>query len=415
MYRSVGVTFDEFGTFSGPTASGPRVSGHVYRQERVSGDRWVAKWRDAEGHQHKRVLGPVWTKRGRPGEGHLTKRTAEVALERILFAARQDTLAPEASRVTFAEAADEWLRHGEVERGLKRSTLNDYRILVRVHLKPAFGEMRLADITPKTIEDWRSKYLTETAKPRNTAKALAVVHGIFERARRAYGFPHNPAQLVEKHPPKYSGDYDWYSPEEIAALVRNASSDQDAAIYAMAAMTGLRRGELMALRWRDVDFADSAIRVRGNLSYGEVVTPKSGKVRVVPLVDQVATHLARLGQRELFTHEDDPVFVGDLGGHMDGSALRRRYQQAVKGAGLRYLPFHSLRHHFGSIAINRASLIQVKAWMGHADIRTTMRYLHHRSQAEDAKLLAEAFEAKKTKAPPVPPEGVRADEDELAA
>jgi integrase len=163
-------------------------------------------------------------------------------------------------------------------------------------------------------------------------------------------------------------------------------------------MTGLRRGELIALRWRDVDFAGQAIRVRGNYSYGEVVTPKSGKVRVVPMVPEVAQHLARLGQRELFTRDDDPVFCNDVGDHIDGSALRRRYQSACKRAGLRPLPFHSLRHHFGSVAVNRASLVQVQAWMGHSHIQTTARYLHHRSQASDAALLAEAFAGQKVSA-----------------
>jgi integrase len=65
---------------------------------------------------------------------------------------------------------------------------------------------------------------------------------------------------------------------------------------------------------------------------------------------------------------------------------------AAKRAGLRPLPFHSLRHHFGSVAVNRASLVQVQAWMGHSHIQTTARYLHHKSQASDAALLAGAFE-----------------------
>lgn len=123
---------------------------------------------------------------------------------------------------------------------------------------------------------------------------------------------------------RYSGDYDLYSREEIEALIRHAASEQDAAVYATAAMTGLRRGELVGLRWRDVDFAGQAIRVRGNYSHGEVVTPKSGKVRVVPMVPEVAQHLARLGQRERFARDDDPVFVSDVGAtstprHSDGA------------------------------------------------------------------------------------------------
>jgi integrase len=85
------------------------------------------------------------------------------------------------------------------------------------------------------------------------------------------------------------------------------------------------------------------------------------------------------------------VFPGELAGHLDASALRRRFVAARGAAGLRPLRFHDLRHTFGSLAINRASIVQVQAWMGHADAQTTMRYLHHKSQEDEAELLADAF------------------------
>jgi integrase len=64
------------------------------------------------------------------------------------------------------------------------------------------------------------------------------------------------------------------------------------------------------------------------------------------------------------------------------------------------LRFHDLRHTFGSLAINVASIVQVQAWMGHADIKTTMRYLHHKSRADDARLLSAAFQPKTAKKRP---------------
>ena len=217
-----------------------------------------------------------------------------------------------------------------------------------------------------------------------------VLGAILRYAQRRELIAANPIDV------RYSGDYDMYSREEIDAIVREAADDQDAAIYLTAALTGLRRGELLALRWRDIDFDGQAIRVRGNLSYGQITTPKSGKVHVVPTVDEVAQRLARLAPRagrELQIGDDDPVFASPLGGHVDASALRRRFVDAVRRAGLRTLPFHSLRHFFGSMAVNKASLVQVQAWMGHAHIQTTARYLHHRAQHSDAALLAEAFSA----------------------
>jgi integrase len=109
------------------------------------------------------------------------------------------------------------------------------------------------------------------------------------------------------------------------------------------------------------------------------------------MVADVAAALARLSNRPLATGANDLVFPGELGGHLDGSALRRRFVDARQRAGLRPIRFHDLRHTFGSLAINRASIVQVQHWMGHADVDTTMRYLHHKSRSDDAALLATAF------------------------
>jgi integrase len=91
--------------------------------------------------------------------------------------------------------------------------------------------------------------------------------------------------------------------------------------------------------------------------------------------------------------EEDLVFPGTLPERkLDGDALSARYCKARDAAGLRRLRFHDLRHTFGSLAVDGgASLVQVQAWMGHADVKTTMRYLHSKSRTEDAALLGAAF------------------------
>ena len=98
--------------------------------------------------------------------------------------------------------------------------------------------------------------------------------------------------------------------------------------------------------------------------------PKSGRVRSVPMVPDVAKVLAQLGQREHFTSGDELVFAGEVGGYLDGSALRRRYDRALKRAGLRPLRFHDLRHTFGTRMITRTDIRRVQEWMG---IRTSRR------------------------------------------
>jgi integrase len=157
------------------------------------------------------------------------------------------------------------------------------------------------------------------------------------------------------------------------------------------AFTGLRMGDLLALRCRDVDFAGSTIRVRASWAAGQLTTPKCGKVRAVPLAPDVAAALASHGRPEHWVGDDDLVFAGGAGGHLDGSALHRRYKASLAAAGLRSLRFHDLRHTFGTRMIAKADIRRVQDWMGHADIQTTMRYLHYAPRDEDAALVAEAF------------------------
>jgi integrase len=122
-----------------------------------------------------------------------------------------------------------------------------------------------------------------------------------------------------------------------------------------------------------------------------LTTPKSGKVRSVPMARDVARALARLADSQHSTGEDDLVFIGELGSYLDGSALRRRYVEALRRAGLRPLRFHDLRHTFGTRMIAKADIRRVQEWMGHADIQTTMRYLHYAPREGEAALVDEAF------------------------
>lgn len=386
------------------------VSGHVWLYKGKRGSTWYAKWRrpmrDTDGtvrvDQVNERLGPAWTEKGRPPDGYFTRKTAEAALQAKLADARRGLGISTRTGATFEDAAEEWYRYGCQERDWKPATRRDYRSALNVHLIPAFGAERLEVVTPQAVERWRARAMADGRLPRRTAqKMVAILYAIFERARRVYGLQGNPIADVERLRVRYDASgYDFYSPQEVWALVRAAASEQDGAIYLTAAFTGMRLGELLALRVRDVDFEAEAIRILGSLDLREGVgSTKSGKGRTVPMVPEVAKVLAQQLGRDHFTNRDDPVFPNEAGGHLDGSALRRRYKDAQTRAKLRPLRFHDLRHTFGSLAITRGSTLQVQAWMGHADLRTTARYTHYKSRATEAAVLADAFRVPAAKAP----------------
>jgi integrase len=168
---------------------------------------------------------------------------------------------------------------------------------------------------------------------------------------------------------------------------------QDAVAVRISAYTGLRLGELLALRWSDVDWAGFALTISRAVSAGKETTPKPGKVRRVPLPEQAMFALERLSHRADFTEPSQLVFCNVVTGRpLDGSALRRRYKEAQSVAGVHAMRWHDLRHTYGSLlAASGEELVTIKSAMGHANISTTEVYLHARPATELAKRFTTAF------------------------
>lgn len=378
----------------GPVGAVRVVSGHVFRVDRQRGPVWYAKYRLSDGRQVQKKIGPAWCSRGRPPVGYFTKREADAWLADLLAA-------EPACDVRFEEAAYEWLRYAEEDRACKPTTLRDYKNTIERRMFPWLGGMPLDELTPQLIEDWRAS-LPGGARTKN--KQMTVLNGIMKRACRKYGLRTNPVSGVERLREVKKLDLEVLEPEEVWALVRAAATEQDAAIYLTAAYTGMRMGEIRALRWKDVDFPRSLIRIRASYSMHSLTSPKRGKVRTVPLAPDVAIALARLATTRADTDDESLVFSGERGGFLDDAALRRRYKMALSLAGLRELRFHDLRHTSGARMIAKADILRVKQWMGHSDVTTTMRYLHYQPRPEDAALVAEAFALPEPLAPSPEPD-----------
>jgi integrase len=371
-----------------------RATGHVKLAERKRGDQWYVKYRRPDGRQVERKLGPAWTGNGRPPVGYYTRRTAEEALQAILTDLRRGIGASGRSSATFADAATEYLRYVEHVRQIGAVTVKDYRGVINGYLLPAFGEKLIESITPDMIDAYKERLIAEgRLSNRVIVRHLTVLHGVFKRAGRVWGLERNPASadLVERPKVVYTGEYRAYEPEEVELLVSHTHDEQDAAIFRTAAYTGLRQGECLALRWRDVDYVTGLLHVRRNYTNREEKIPKGRRVRSVPMTPHVVDTLARLKERGYLTEDDDLVFSNTAGDHLCSWGLRRRYYKAVKAAGIRRLVFHELRHTFGTHAVRKLDGYAVQSYMGHAHYSTTQRYLHHKPRREDAQKLADAF------------------------
>jgi integrase len=159
--------------------------------------------------------------------------------------------------------------------------------------------------------------------------------------------------------------------EEAVALVDHAAPEWRAMVF-VALRTGLRLGELRALRWADVDLKGARIVVR-QAAWGNVIdSPKSGKSREVPLGDAVRRALQ--GHKHL---RGDFVFCQEDGAMLTKGVCKHPLWRAAERAGLGRIGWHVLRHTFASHLVMRgASMKQVQELLGHADIKMTMRYAH---------------------------------------
>lgn len=187
--------------------------------------------------------------------------------------------------------------------------------------------------------------------------------------------------------------------EEVGALVENARPGMyqviDRALFLTAAMTGLRKGELLALRWLDVDWEAFKIRVRQNYVRGEFGTPKSRRsTRSVPMADEVGGELERLFQQSHWQADGDLVFAHPATGEpLPKANVTRRLRAALRDAGLDDSHrFHDLRHTFGTrMAAVGTPMRTLQEWLGHRDLATTQIYADYAPSTHEAEMVEAAF------------------------
>jgi integrase len=344
------------------------------------------------GRRVKRRIGPKRETGTRKG---LTRTQAEAALRRLNEDA--EPAPPVVERLTVEEAGERYLRELE-SLGRKPSTMGDYRSTLRVHLAPFFGEKALNEIHKADVRDFMVAKRREGKAAKSIRNWLSLLHSIFAFAEEEGWARGNPVKLVKKGADEGDADVRFLDHEELEALLRAVPEDVlggvEGPLYLTAAMTGLRQGELFALRWRDVDWSAGRLRVRRNYVRGEYGTPKSKRgSRSVPLADRVAGELERHFQRSHFQHDDDLVFPHPhTGKPLDRSKVLKRFKQALSRARVREVRFHDLRHTFGTrMAAAGVPMRTLQEWMGHRDSKTTEIYADYQPGGQEAELVERAF------------------------
>jgi integrase len=352
---------------------------------------WIMRYRLPSGKNSRKVLGSAWTKKGRPPSGYLTE--GDALAKANVFAAEHSADTP-STRRTFQAGLDAFLRYCREEKGLRGSTMHDYRLI---------GE-RLAARPWQCDRTWADRVLdTFTA-----AELIAVRRELIDAGRSAHTVNHHRRILrgvFGTHPSSPALAWPWmaqkvesegklqfYTPAQVHKLLAHAWSKMDKAIYTLATEAGPRLSEIRGLKVANVDFQVGILRFEdGFTTKGGHAGNKGRRVRSVPMTAHVRAALApfcegKAGERLVFEHDAKP------GEPICGSSLYRRFISASERAGLSRLRLHDLRHTFGTQAIREFRVHEVQRLMGHRHITTTEIYLHYAPDENAAARLSSLWE-----------------------
>ena len=250
----------------------------------------------------------------------------------------------------------------------KHSEIESKKSIFANHLIPEFGSTRMDEIGHIALERYKAKKLQSNLTAKTVNNQLTVLYSALREARRRDLL----GVLPEKVWARAAKPSFRYLEFEEAQCLLNAADTAWRPMIMLAMQTGLRMGELLALRWQDVNFVKSHITVVRAVACGVVGTPKSNKPRSVSFGDQVGIVLRSI------KHGRGPLVFC----HADGSSMTRSeckwpLYRAAKAAGLGRIGWHVLRHTYATHLVSLgASLRAVQDLLGHSDIRTTMRYAH---------------------------------------
>jgi len=352
--------------------------------------KWVVDWRDSAGRRH-------WE----------TQPDREKAKERLseILNPSEESEAPVETR-TFQQYAEWWLENC-AKGAIKASTFEEYQSVLRKHVYPALGQIQFTEVKRPQIRELITAKKAEGYDQSTIRNIMAPVRGMYFQAMDDELTDKNPAarigKLNKRDKDKPKKKIDPLTREEVQTLLSAAEEKKCSHWYPLllcACRTGIRQGELIALKGIDIDFKGGFIHVQRNLSRGKISTTKNSKNRRVDMSTMLANTLDELlakrraealreemkkpaeERREAATvvNEvmDDWLFQSPVATQIDPSNLRKAFNKILVDARLRRVRFHDLRHTFASLLLqNGESLMYVKEQMGHSSIQVTVDIYGH--------------------------------------
>jgi integrase len=334
----------------------------------------------------------VYTSEGRKRRTLYGKTRQEVAtkLSKAL-ADREGGLTFDAGSLTVGEYMTRWLSHS-FQDTVSQKTYERYESIVRVHLSPALGRIRVKALTPDHVRGLYREKLDSGLAPRTVLHIHRTLSKALKQATDDGLIPRNAAASV-KPPQACREEMQPLSRDQVRMFLDTVEGDRMEALYVLAVTSGLRQGELLALKWEDVDLegTNPTLEVRRSLSETRgrrsFVIPKSGRGRHLRLSKRAASALRVHRKRQLeervrkagLWEDHGLIFPSEVGTPMSGRNLYRAFKIRVKRAALpQMLRFHDLRHTCATLLLRQGINPKfVQELLGHADISLTLNIYSH--------------------------------------
>jgi integrase len=291
------------------------------------------------------------------------------------------------AKLTLGEYLQSWLQNAKGS--IRPKTYDQYEGIVRNHLAPALGSIRLSELQPNHIQNLYGQLTENGISPRTMQLIHSVIRRALVIAQRQGLIGRNPAQVVE--PPRYSkGEMQVLTDTQARQFLIAAQRSRNEVLYHLAITTGMRQSELLGLKWKDVDWAACTIQVRRQTQRvrGKGITFSEPKTRSGNRLIQFGSETLKLlsNQRKRLDIErqskdwqdNDLIFPSVIGTPLDQRNLLREFKELLKAARLPDMRFHDLRHTAATLMLlNGIPLLVVSRRLGHAKPSITLDIYGH--------------------------------------
>ena len=310
-----------------------------------------------------------------------TKTKARKALREIEDYVDRGTYLPREGIPTFEKVAGSWLEYKKPN--IRPSTHEQYQGHVKNHLAPYFGNIKINRVNFNAIEKFNIHCRDKGVTPPTLKKFLVTLGSILKYAVQKGYCEFNPVREIEKPKVTQKKLIDILNPKEIRALIDNTANQKSRCLYTLTAMSGMRQGELLGLKWTDIDWFNCQVYVRRTFNHSQFHEPKTEASRRA--IDLGPTVISELKKWKIACpgSELNLVFPNEAGNPIDANNLvKRDFEPTLRRAGVKGIRFHDLRHTYASLLIDRGEhpkYIQVQ--MGHSSINVTMDTYGHLMKA----------------------------------